>query len=112
VRANNTLGANDIQEAAVTVNAFSAMDEWLARKLITLLSQALQRRILISKLTSATPVLIAFGGPGFFSVASQLTKRIPVTETAGFDIGVTAYNLFNYPNFAVPNGNSLQVLSG
>jgi hypothetical protein len=54
----------------------------------------------------------SFWGAGFFSVASQLTKRIPVTETAGFDIGVTAYNLFNYPNFAVPNGNSLQVLSG
>jgi hypothetical protein len=28
-----------------------------------------------------------------------------VTESAGFDIGVTAYNLFNHPNFAVPNGN-------
>ncbi|HEY4048136.1 MAG TPA: carboxypeptidase regulatory-like domain-containing protein [Acidobacteriaceae bacterium] len=47
----------------------------------------------------------SFWGPGFFSVASQLTKRIPVTESAGFDIGVTAYNLFNHPNFAVPNGN-------
>jgi hypothetical protein len=47
----------------------------------------------------------SFWGPGFLSVASQLTKRIPVTEHAGFDIGVTAYNLFNHANFAVPNGN-------
>ncbi|AXC15389.1 Oar protein [Acidisarcina polymorpha] len=47
----------------------------------------------------------SFRGPGFFSVASQLTKRIPVTEQAGFDIGVSAYNLFNHPNFAVPNGD-------
>lgn len=46
-----------------------------------------------------------FWGPGFFSVASQLTKRIPITERAGFDVGVTGYNLFNHANFAVPNGN-------
>jgi hypothetical protein len=47
----------------------------------------------------------SFWGPGFFSVSSQLTKRIPITERAGFDLGVTAYNLFNHANFAVPNGN-------
>jgi hypothetical protein len=47
----------------------------------------------------------SFWGPGFSSVASQLTKRIPISERAEFDIGATAYNLFNHPNFAVPNGN-------
>jgi len=47
----------------------------------------------------------SFRGPGFFSVSSQLTKRIPVTEAAAFELGVSAYNLFNHANFAVPTGN-------
>jgi hypothetical protein len=46
-----------------------------------------------------------FRGPGFFSVAGQLTKKIPVGERAAFELGATAYNLFNHANFAVPNGN-------
>jgi hypothetical protein len=47
----------------------------------------------------------SFRGPGFFTVASQLTKTIPVKERAAFEFGVSAYNLFNHPNFAVPTGN-------
>jgi Carboxypeptidase regulatory-like domain len=47
----------------------------------------------------------SFRGPGFFTVASQLTKKIPVTERAAFELGASAYNLFNHPNFAVPTGN-------
>jgi Carboxypeptidase regulatory-like domain/TonB-dependent Receptor Plug Domain len=46
-----------------------------------------------------------FRGPGFFSISSQLTRRIPVGERDSFELGVTAYNLLNHPNFAVPNGN-------
>jgi hypothetical protein len=46
-----------------------------------------------------------FRGPGFFSAASQLSKKIPVGERAAFELGATAYNLFNHANFAVPNGN-------
>jgi hypothetical protein len=46
-----------------------------------------------------------FRGPDFFSVASQLSKSIPVTEFAHFEIGAQAYNLFNHPNFAVPGGD-------
>jgi len=46
-----------------------------------------------------------FRGPGFSSVASQLTKKLPVKESSSFELGVTAYNLFNHANFAVPNGN-------
>lgn len=46
-----------------------------------------------------------FRGPGFFSIASQLTKKIPVGERASFELGTTAYNLFNHANFAVPNAN-------
>jgi hypothetical protein len=48
----------------------------------------------------------SFRGPGFFSVASQLTKKIPVTERTAFELGASAYNLFNHPNFAVPTGNA------
>lgn len=48
----------------------------------------------------------SFRGPGFFTVASQLTKKIPVTEGTAFELGASAYNLFNHPNFAVPTGNA------
>ncbi len=47
----------------------------------------------------------SFRGPGFFTVASQLTKKVPVTEHTAFELGASAYNLFNHPNFAVPTGN-------
>jgi Carboxypeptidase regulatory-like domain len=47
----------------------------------------------------------SFRGPGFFTVASQLTKKIPVTERTALELGASAYNLFNHPNFAVPTGN-------
>ena len=53
-----------------------------------------------------------FRGPGFSSVASQLTKKIPVKERASFELGVTAYNLFNHANFAVFNGNVTSGSSG
>ena len=47
----------------------------------------------------------SFRGPGFFTIASQLTKKIPVTEHTAFELGASAYNLTNHPNFAVPTGN-------
>lgn len=47
----------------------------------------------------------AFRGPGFFSMASQLTKVIPVTEQTHFELGADAYNLTNHVNFAVPNSD-------
>jgi hypothetical protein len=47
----------------------------------------------------------SFRGPGFFTVASQLTKKIPVRERTALELGASAYNLFNHPNFAVPTGN-------
>lgn len=47
----------------------------------------------------------SFRGPGFFSIAAQLTKTIPVTEHTHFDLGADAYNLLNHTNLAVPNGN-------
>ena len=47
----------------------------------------------------------SFRGPGFFSISSQVTKRIPLAERASVDIGASAYNLLNHANFAVPNSN-------
>jgi len=47
----------------------------------------------------------SFRGPGFFNIATQVTKTIPVWERASFQIGVSAFNLLNHPSFAVPNGN-------
>jgi len=47
----------------------------------------------------------SFRGPGFFNIASQVTKRIPVTEHAAFEIGASAFNLLNHPSFAVPISN-------
>jgi hypothetical protein len=47
----------------------------------------------------------SFFGPGFFNIAGQLTKKFPITEHAGFELGASAFNLLNHPSFAVPNGN-------
>lgn len=47
----------------------------------------------------------SFRGPGFFSIAAHLSKTVPVTEHARFDIGADAYNLLNHTNLAVPSGN-------
>jgi hypothetical protein len=47
----------------------------------------------------------SFRGPGFFNIAGQLTKKFPITERAGFELGASAFNLLNHPSFAVPNGN-------
>jgi Carboxypeptidase regulatory-like domain/TonB-dependent Receptor Plug Domain len=47
----------------------------------------------------------SFRGPGFFSIAAQLSKTVPVTEHTRFDFGADAYNLLNHTNLAVPNSN-------
>ncbi len=47
----------------------------------------------------------SFRGPGFFSIAAHLSKTVPVTEHARFDIGADAYNVLNHTNLAVPSGN-------
>ncbi len=47
----------------------------------------------------------SFRGPGFFSIATQLSKTIPVTEQSHFELGADAYNLLNHTNLAVPNSN-------
>jgi hypothetical protein len=47
----------------------------------------------------------SFWGPGFFNIATQVSKSFPIRERAAFQIGASAYNLLNHPSFAVPNGN-------
>ena len=47
----------------------------------------------------------SFRGPGFASVAAQLGKEIAVAEQTRFEIGADAYNLFNHPNFGLPNAD-------
>ena len=47
----------------------------------------------------------SFRGPGYFSIATQLSKSIQVTEHQHFEIGADAYNLLNHPNFGVPTSD-------
>jgi hypothetical protein len=47
----------------------------------------------------------SFRGPGFFSIATQLSKSVRVTEQTHFELGADAYNLLNHTNLAIPNSN-------
>ena len=47
----------------------------------------------------------SFRGPGFFSIAAQLSKTVPIHESVRFQLGADAYNLLNHTNLAVPNSN-------
>jgi hypothetical protein len=47
----------------------------------------------------------SFRGPGFSSFATQLGKEIQLKDQVRFEIGADAYNLFNHPNFGVPNSD-------
>ena len=47
----------------------------------------------------------SFRGPGYFDMDTQLSKKIPVTERMAFQLGASAYNVLNHPNFANPNNN-------
>ncbi len=48
----------------------------------------------------------SFRGPEFFDLDTQLTKKFQVVERFNFEIGASAYNVLNHPNFAVPNLNA------
>jgi len=50
-----------------------------------------------------------FTGPGYFDTDMTLAKSVPLHEGVAIKVGISAYNLFNHPNFANPDGN---VLSG
>jgi hypothetical protein len=48
-----------------------------------------------------------FTGPGYFDTDMTLSKSVPLHEGVAVKFGVSAYNLFNHPNFATPVGNVL-----
>jgi len=48
-----------------------------------------------------------FTGPGYFDTDMTLAKSVPIHEGVAVKLGVSAYNLFNHPNFATPVSNVL-----
>jgi len=46
-----------------------------------------------------------FTGPGYFDTDMTLAKSVPLHEGVALKFGVSAYNLFNHPNFATPVAN-------
>lgn len=47
-----------------------------------------------------------FTGPGYFDTDMTLAKSFPIIhEGTSLKLGITAYNLFNHPNFANPDSN-------
>jgi hypothetical protein len=48
-----------------------------------------------------------FTGPGYFDTDTTLAKSFPFKEGVNLKLGVSAYNLFNHPNFGTPVNNVL-----
>jgi hypothetical protein len=44
-----------------------------------------------------------FRGPGYFDMDMALYKTFSIKERATLGIGITAFNVFNHPNFAMPD---------
>ena len=44
-----------------------------------------------------------YRGPGFFDFDANLFKNFHITERLKFAVGVQAFNLFNHPNFGLPD---------
>ena len=44
-------------------------------------------------------------GPNFFDTDLSISKNFKITERFTFTFGATAYNLFNHPNFDMPQGD-------
>jgi hypothetical protein len=44
-------------------------------------------------------------GPGFFDTDLNITKSFNVTENFKFAVGANLFNLFNHPNFDLPNNS-------
>ncbi len=44
-----------------------------------------------------------FRGPGYFGLDLNLYRVFPIGERVKFNIGMTAFNLLNHPNFANPD---------
>ncbi|MBZ5622593.1 MAG: carboxypeptidase regulatory-like domain-containing protein [Acidobacteriia bacterium] len=48
----------------------------------------------------------SFYGPGYFDIDTQVTKTIRIRERMNLQIGASAYNTLNHPNFGLPNGTA------
>jgi hypothetical protein len=46
----------------------------------------------------------SFYGPGYFDIDSQVTKAVRIRERMKLEIGASAYNIMNHPNFGQPSG--------
>jgi hypothetical protein len=46
----------------------------------------------------------SFYGPGYVDFDTDLTKTVTFKERYKFQIGISAFNTFNHPNFSVPSG--------
>jgi hypothetical protein len=44
-----------------------------------------------------------FRGPGYFDSDLNVNKNFPVTERVSFELGGSFFNVFNHPNFGLPN---------
>ena len=44
-----------------------------------------------------------WSGPGLHQFDLALQKEVPLTESAKLQFRAEAYNLFNHPNFNIPN---------
>ena len=47
----------------------------------------------------------SFYGPGYFDIDTQVTKSIRLRERMNLQIGASAYNTLNHPNFGQPSGS-------
>ena len=47
----------------------------------------------------------SFYGPGYHDIDTTLFKRFTFGERAYIQVGASAYNLINHPNFAIPGNN-------
>jgi hypothetical protein len=44
-------------------------------------------------------------GPGYWNIDFSLAKNTQITETIGVQLRAEFFNIFNHPNFALPNGS-------
>jgi hypothetical protein len=54
----------------------------------------------------------SFYGPGYFDIDTQVTKTIRFRERMNLQIGASAYNTLNHPNFGQPSGTATSASLG
>jgi hypothetical protein len=54
----------------------------------------------------------SFYAPGYFDIDAQLTKSFQFHERFRLQVGASAYNLLNHPNFGLPSGTATSATLG